>query len=83
MASAAGIQGADKLADNLAIMPTLSDMFNTPSSAVASSGLSSGNWGQHNVNINTGGLDLKNILIVSGVAVFTYYLIKKIRQGGK
>lgn len=81
MASAAGIQGADKLADNLAIMPTLSDMFNTPSSAVSSSGLSAGNWGAHTVSINTG-TDWKSLLLWGGVGLFAYWLIKRIRQGG-
>jgi len=76
------IEGAEsaKLADQLAIMPSFSDMFNTPSSAAASSGLSTGAWGAHTVNINTG-TDWKSLLIWGGVGLFAYWIIKKIRQG--
>lgn len=80
MASAAGIKGADKVADNLAIMPSLSDMFNTSSSA--SSGLSTRDWGSHSVSINTG-LDVAKFMMWLSVGVFAFFVVKKIVKGGK
>ena len=92
------IQGADnasaKLFDNLTITP--SDFLNNfgagmfagfgSSSATASSGLSTGDWGKHtsNININSGAsLSLKQGVLWGGVALLGFYLLKKIRKGGK
>lgn len=80
MASAAGVQGADsaKLADQLAIMPTIGDFLSAKAESGATSGLTTGAWGSHTSNINTG-TDYTKLLIWAGVGLFAYLLIKRLR----
>ena len=79
-ADATGMQGIDELT----IIPSdfLNNLGAATSSAIATSALSSHDWGVHSHTINfSGGSDLsiKQVMLWGGVALLGWYLIKKIR----
>lgn len=79
-AAASGIK-LDKLADNLSA--SIGDGF-LGKSDKSSSSLYTGDWGNHETNINFGGasLDLKKVLLWGGVALAGWFLWKKIKGKG-
>lgn len=78
-ASATGMQGID----DLTIIPSdfLNNLGAATSSAAASSGISTKDWGVHNTTINFSGtsLNIKQVLLWGGVALLGWFLVRKIR----
>lgn len=79
-ASATGMQGID----DLTIIPSdfLNNLGAATSSAAASSGITTHDWGVHNPTINFSGsssLNIKQVLLWGGVALLGWFLIRKIR----
>lgn len=79
-ASATGLQGIK----DLNLTASFSDMLNhlNESTSSATSGLYTGAWGQHNNTLDMGGsasLSFKQVALFGGLALFGWFLIRKIR----